>query len=186
MRSFIKFPTPLRALTVFILVCLSAFTGCIQDEVSPSQPVVVSGVSADTDNPNAKSASYAGDYNISVSVDGKIWTYCITKNKGAKDLSNFSINLQNCGPVSATINNILWATVNGKPATLQNSNGKNGCDIQSVTTNFVKFDGLPAASSYKIVFKVNRLFGNFIPTTVWLKAGTSCHPYTIVAPCCPL
>lgn len=186
MRSFLNIATPHRALPVLVLVFLWV-TGCIhQDEVSPEQPFISSGRSLEADNPNAKSASYPGDYKITVTVNGKIWTYCITKCEGAKDLSNFSINLQNCGLNSATIKNIVWATVNGKPATLESSNGRNGCDIQSVTTNFVKFDNLPSAPSYKIVFEVDKLLGNFVTSTAWLKAGTSCHPYAIVAPCCPL
>lgn len=185
MKSFVNFRTPLRL--ILVLVFLSGFTGCIQqDDVSSAEPFVASGVSNDDSNPNAKSTSSASDYKINLTVDGCIWTYCITLCEGAKGVSNFSINLQNCGPSSSTIDDILWATVNGQPATLESSNGNNGCDIQSVTTNFVKFDNLPEASTYKIVFKLDRVFGNFIPSTVWLKAGTSCHSYTIIAPCCPL
>lgn len=186
MKSAKNFPDPFRSLTLSIAAILFVISGCgDQSEVTPVQPVVSSSSSSEA-TPNAKSSSAAGDYTITVTVDGRIWTYCITKKKGAKDVSNFSINLQNCGPNSATINNIVWATVNGQPATLESSNGKNGCNIQSVTTNFVKFDNLPSASTYKIVFKVDRVFGNFVPTTAWLKAGTSCHTYTTSAPCCPI
>lgn len=187
MKAIVNFPSSFRRFSVLMLVLLSGLTGCIhQDEVSPALPITVSGSSLEAAGTNARATSNSGDYTISLSVDGLIWTYCITKKPGAKDVSNFSINLQNCGPASSTINNIVWATVNGKPATLASSNGKNGCDIASVTTNFVKFDNLPAASTYKIVFKTDRAYGNFVTTTAWLKAGTSCHPYAIIAPCCPL
>lgn len=124
--------------------------------------------------------------NISLSVNGLTWTYVITKNQGAKDLSHFILNFQNCGTRSATIDNIVCATVNGQPAVLENSQGNTGCDIASVTTNFVKFDNLPGASSYTIVFKTDVVYGNFVGTTAWLKAGTSCFAYPVLAPCCPM
>lgn len=134
---------------------------------------------------NSNSSSSAGDYTISLSIDGKIWTYVITKNGNAKDLSHFIINLQNCAERSATIENIVSATVNGAPATLENSEGNTGCNVSSVTSNFVKFDDLPEADSYTIVFELDHKFGNFVGTTGWLKAGTSCVAYPILAPCCP-
>jgi hypothetical protein len=118
-------------------------------------------------------------------VVGATWTYVITKNPGAKDLSHFILNFQNCGTSSATLSNILWATVNGEPAVLSNSEGNTGCTVNDVTSNFVKFDELVSASSYTIVFEMTGIFGNFVGTTAWLKAGNSCITYPVLAPCCP-
>jgi len=170
------------------VVSLLFWTSCSDHEPQLTRDVKgrSSASAIDSNTPNPKSSSSAGDYNISLTVVGDLWTYVITKNAGAKDLSNFSLNLQNCGVSSATIENILWATVNGQPADLQSSNGNTGCDIQSVTTNFVKFDNLPSATSYTIIFKMDRVYGNFVGTTAWLKAGTGCFSYSVLAPCCPL
>lgn len=135
---------------------------------------------------SARSTGTPTDYNISLTVDGLIWTYVITKNPGAKDLSHFILNFQNCNGSSATLEDIVWATVNGEPAILESSEGNTGCNVSSVTTNLVKFDDLPAATSYTIVFQTNVRYGNFVGTTAWLKAGRSCFAYPVLAPCCPL
>jgi hypothetical protein len=137
-------------------------------------------------NSNSNSQSNFGDYNIEVSVAGKVWTYTITKNPGAKGLSHFVLNFQNCGGSSSNIDNIVWATVNGQPAIISNSEGNTGCNVEALTTNFVKFDDLKDADSYTIVFELDKLIGNFVTSTAWLKAGTSCFAYQVVAPCCPL
>ena len=87
---------------------------------------------------------------------------------------------------SFMISNFLWATVNGQPATLETSEGNTGCNVSEVTTNFIKFDDLPDANSYTIKFELNQEFGNFVTSTAWLKAGTSCQLYPVSAPCCPM
>src|SRR5688500_6493186 len=107
---------------------------------------------------------------------------CETKNSGAKEWSHYIRNFQHCGSSIATLNNIVWATVNGLPATLENSEGNTGCNVAAVTANFVKFDNLPDAETYTIVFETDRLFGHFVGTTAWLKAGTSCFTYPVLAP----
>jgi len=174
---------------MLIITTMLGWTACSVESVNPVGPskankLKVSDQSeANEANPNSQSS--AGDYSINVSKDGAVWTYCITKNPGAKGLSHFILNLQNCGTRSVTISNILWATVNGQPATLETSEGNTGCDVSEVTTNFVKFDDLPDANSYTIKFELSQVFGNFVNTTAWLKAGTSCYPYTVNAPCCP-
>jgi hypothetical protein len=172
---------------VAMIALFTLAVGCSDDrEVGSSSTGTFLSSSTDNAAPNAKSTSSAGDYNIALTVNGTIWTYVITKNPGAKDLSHFVLNFQNCGANSATISNILWATVNGQPATLESTEGNTGCNVEAVTTNYVKFDDLASASSYTIVFEVDRLFGNFVGTTAWLKAGTSCFAYSVLAPCCPL
>ncbi len=190
MKLYTRRPVGFSAFKMFFtFVVLVLFGACSEDgseSLNRESPAFASSEATRGGNANGRSTSNAGDYNINLTVVGDTWTYVITKNAGAKDLSNFSLNFQNCGGLSANINDILWATVNGQPANLQSSNGNNGCNIQSVTTNFVKFDGLPSASTYTIVFKMDRVYGNFVPTTAWLKAGTSCHTYPVYAPCCPL
>ena len=82
----------------------------------------------------------------------------------------------------------MEATVNGDPVDLENSVGAKDedlCGVEAVTSRFVKFDNLPDADSYAIVFKLNHEYGNFLETTAWLKAGTSCHEYVVHGPCCP-
>jgi len=137
---------------------------------------------------NNNSESSATDYKIEVTSDGKIWTYVITLCEGAKGVSHFILDLENC-PIegsSANISNILWAKVNGVDAILETSEGNTGCDVASVTSNIVKFDDLEDAKVYTIVFELNQEFHNFLTTTAWIKAGTSCHSYPdIPAPCCP-
>lgn len=184
-----RFALGRNAMSIFSTMTLLLFCIACSDEDPQGTNAATRATSSSvsrTDASNARSSSSAGDYNIALTVVGDLWTYVITKNAGAKDLSNFSLNLQNCGLNSSTIENILWATVNGQPADLQSSNGNNGCDIQSVTTNFVKFDNLPSAQSYTIIFQMDRVYGNFVGTTAWLKAGTGCFSYPVLAPCCPL
>jgi hypothetical protein len=175
--------TIVRALVICFAVIISA---CSEDAVlSSAADGSASGGGGKAKSGNNNSQSNYGDYNISVSKDGKTWTYVITKNAGAKGLSHFILDLQNCpGRQTLDFSSIVSATVNGQPATLATSEGKTGCDVASVTSNFVKFDDLQDADSYTIVFVLNQEYGNFLTTTAWLKAGTSCHAYTVNGPCC--
>lgn len=133
------------------------------------------------------SQSSASDYRIDVSNEGKVWTYVITPCEGAKGVSHFIIDLQNCPEEgkSTTIDNIVWAKVNGVDAVLSASEGNTGCNVSGVTSNFVKFDDLEEAKVYTIVFELNQAYHNFLTTTAWIKAGTSCHAYEVSGPCCP-
>jgi hypothetical protein len=176
-----------RFLKIFFSLSLAVAVSACSDEsadVAPSDDAA--GKKASAKNSNDNSTSGYGDYNIQVSREGSVWTYVITKNPGAKGLSHFVLNLQNCALRSSTIDNILWATVNGEPAKLSNSEGNTGCDVSEVTTNFVKFDDLPDADSYTIKFEFDKVIGNYVTSTAWLKAGTSCVKYPVIAPCCPL
>lgn len=180
---------PTQAVTTGLgILLMIIFIGCSDgSELSLSKKNGVSKKSASlTKNSNSNAESNMADYQISYVVDGLTWTYTITKKERAKGISHFIINLDNCGSSSSTMSNIVSATVNGVPANLENSEGNTGCDVASVTSNFVKFDDLPDASTYVITFTLNTLYGNFMSTTAWIKAGTSCHAYSITAPCCPL
>lgn len=138
----------------------------------------------------AASASNWGDYNIvvSLSTDGSEWTYTITRAKAnAKNLSHFIVDLQNCGDDSATFGGIVWATINGNPASLTPSEGSGtGCNPQASTLNFVKFDNLPASSTgWVLMLKFDRGYETFSSAAAWVKAGTSCNQGLIAAPGCP-
>lgn len=140
----------------------------------------------ESDSPGNSGGS-ADDYSIKVTKEGTVWTYEICKGKGAKGVSHFILDLANCPwSSSLTIGSIEWATVNGQPAKLESSEGNTGCDVASVTSNFVKFDDLPDADKYVIQFELNREYGNVLETTAWIKAGTGCYSYVLNGPCCPL
>jgi len=135
------------------------------------------------------STSNWGDYNIAVSVstDGSVWTYTITRAKtSAKNLSHFIIDLNNCGDNSAIFGDIIWATVNGSPADLSPTEGSGTtCNPQATTTNFVKFNNLQAATSWVLVLKFDRGYETFATGAAWLKAGTSCNQGVVPTPGCP-
>ncbi|RYZ26924.1 MAG: hypothetical protein EOO10_14205 [Chitinophagaceae bacterium] len=136
-----------------------------------------------------KSMSSFGDYSIAVTMspDGKTWTYNITRAKqNAKNLSHLIINLNNCGEESATFANIVSATVNGAPADLKpTEGGGTGCDPQETTNNFVKIN-FSEANSWLLVITFDRGYNAEESALGWVKAGTSCNTGTIKAPGCPL
>jgi hypothetical protein len=180
--SWQSFASRKFAKLVFTIAVVLFWTACSDSSqnVSPNTSAGAKG--------SSKSTSNFGDYNVSVvvSTDGATWTYTITKNAGAKNLSHFIVNLDNCGAESATFDDILWATVNGSPVVFTDTEGKGtGCDPQSLTSNFVKFDNLGAASSYVIVVKFDRGY-QLATTTGWLKAGTSCNSGSVPGPGCPV
>ena len=171
---------------IFSVAMIVFWSACSDDSVDLSGPGADASAKSNkaAGNPsNSKSQSNYGDYNIVATVDGKVWTYTITKNAGAKGLSHFILDLNNCEHnQTLSISSIISATVNGAPAVLASSEGNTGCEI--TTNNFVKFDDLPDASVYVIVFELDKVYGNVLLTTGWLKAGTSCHAYVINGPCC--
>ncbi len=180
--------TRLGSVRVFFSLALILFVsaGCSDDSVDLSGPGADASAKkgiADAKAANRKSQSKAGDYVINTDVVGKVWTYTISKIEGAKDLSHFIIDLNNCeNNQTLSIESIVSATVNGKPAVLSSSEGNTGCIL--TTDNFVKFDDFEDADVYIIVFELDKVYGNFLSTTGWLKAGTSCHAYVIEGPCC--
>jgi hypothetical protein len=175
--------TPIVALLSFCLVFLYACTKENNETVTSDNNAV--SVSA---KGSPRSTSKYGDYNIvtSVSADGKVWTYTITRaTTRAKNLSHLIIDLNNCGDQSATFANIVSATVNGLPANLEPNEGwGTGCDPQSTTTNFVKIN-FSSATSWVLVITFDRGYETFTTAKAWVKAGTSCTSGLISAPGCP-
>jgi hypothetical protein len=168
-----------------VVALLMLWTSCSDESVAPSGSSV-SLSNAKVASP--KSTSKFGDYNVVVtsSSDGTTFTYIVTKVGNAKNLSHLIVNLDNCGSESATFNDILWATLNDQPVVFKDSEGKGtGCDPQSLTSNFVKFDNLGSASTYVIVVKFDRGY-ELASSTGWLKAGTSCSAGPIQGPGCPV
>lgn len=172
----------MKKILAFSILVLSLYTiSCSNDSTNTEETF---------DARSQNSTSLFSDYNISTSVssDGTLWTYTITRAKAkAKNLSHFIIDLNNCGAESATFANIVWATVNGNPANLSQTEGSGtGCNPQSTTTNFVKFDNLQSATSWVLVLKFDRGYSIFSSAAVWIKAGTSCNQGTVQGPGCPL
>ena len=166
---------------------------CSDDSISPSGPgadeAARKNKAIQSTTTTSSSTTPADGYCIVVeNVPGSpCWTYTITRKDGAKGISHFILDLNNCPDPSVTtlsLDNILNATVNGEPADLDNSEGNTGCEIN--TNSFVKFDNLPDAPVYVIKFTLNANYGNFRETTAWIKAGQSCHSYVVQGPCCPL
>lgn len=173
---------------IILLVAIVVFStfGCSDETAIVNSDASMS--SASTAKPSASTSQW-GDYNISVTVsaDGTIWTYTITRLKAnAKNLSHFIIDLNNCGDKSATFGDIIWATVNGSPANLTPTEGSGTtCNPQATTTNFVKFDNLQAATSWVLVLKFDRGYSIADSAAAWIKAGTSCNQGTVSGPGCP-
>jgi hypothetical protein len=185
-------PHGAKIMRVFFSIALVVFwSACSDDTVNPvalgpdaagKKPLKVQSNSNSTSNSNSQ--SNPGDYNITVTRVLSQWTYVITKNGGAKDLSHVILNLNNC-PTNQTlsIGSITSATVNGVNWPLSSSEG-NGTGCELTTDNFVKFDDLPEADSYTIVFTLDVAYRSVHQTTIWLKAGNSCVPYVVDGPCC--
>jgi len=170
---------------VMSLAIMMVWTSCSDDALDNT------GLSDDAAGKkgNPKSQSLAADYNVSLSSDGYVFTYTITKNEGAKDLGHFIIDLNNCGEESAHLASVLYASIKADDADayevdLQDSEGwGTGCSPSSL--NFVKFDDLPKASVLELTFKLDMKYDN-VTSSGWLKAGISCNTTEIQAPGCPI
>lgn len=176
----------MKKLILLVAIVVFSTFSCSDEPVTVNPDASMSAVS--TAKPSASTSQW-GDYNISVTVsaDGTIWTYTITRLKPkAKDLSHFIIDLNNCGDQSASFGDIVWATVNGSPANLSPTEGSGTtCNPQATTINFVKFDNLPSATSWVLVLKFDRGYSIADTASAWIKAGTSCNMGTIPGPGCP-
>jgi hypothetical protein len=167
------------------LIMIMVWTSCSDDTLDNA------GLSEDAagkkGNPKAQSA--AGDYNVSISNNGYVFTYTITKNEGAKDLGHFIIDLNNCGDESAHLASVLYASVKADDADayeidLQDSEGwGTGCSPSSL--NFIKFDDLPKASVLQLSFELDMKY-DVATSQGWLKSGISCNAAEIQAPGCPI
>lgn len=174
-----KWFSNLLTLTVFMLV-----SSCSDDSSDIAGP----GDDAAGKSNNPKSQSSASDYNISLATDGYVFTYTITKNSGAKNLGHFIVNLNNCGDQSPHLASILYATITAdgdtEPVVLDDTEGW-GTGCLPVSSNFIKFDNLPAASVLELAFKLDTKYDKKA-STGWVKAGTSCNTTPIEAPGCPV
>jgi hypothetical protein len=177
----------MKKFIILFVVALATFS-CSDESVTLNSDGT-EGNSSLNAKPAASTSNWA-DYNITVSVssDGTLWTYTITRAKtNAKNLSHFIIDLNNCGDQSASFGDIVWATVNGSPANLKPTEGSGtNCNPQAITNNFVKFDDLQEATSWVLVLKLDKGFGIADNAIGWIKAGNSCNQGTITAPGCPL
>ncbi|HEY5916165.1 MAG TPA: hypothetical protein VIU13_02125 [Chryseolinea sp.] len=174
----------IAAVVVFAFACSDG-----SEDVTPSADASArknAKVNSNTET-NGKCESKLEDYTLEVLNNGTFWRYTITLAPGAKAISHFIINLDNCpNPGSGVaFSNVLWAKVNDVQWYLSTSEGGGtGCDVSS-TNNIIKFDNLPEAQVYVLEFNLNKVFGNVLPTTAWLKAGCSCHFIEeIDGPCC--
>ena len=173
----------------FVLIALA--TACTEETIVSSE--VKGGVGnnkplKEAKSENSTTPSFENSFDIQVSTtDGITWTYVITKT-GKNRLSHFILNLSNCDFSNLlTPSLIKCATVNGLPADLATSAGRGtGCDVESVTSNYIKFDNLADVEVHTIVFVLERPFHNYQFTTAWLKAGNTCFTQEVHGPCCPI
>ena len=172
------------AVALLVAACSEPVDFSAKKDVPPGQ---LKKLETTGDESPGNSGGSAEDYTIKVTKEGTVWTYEICKGEGAKGISHFIIDLDNCSRSDLlNIESIVWATVNGQPAKLESSEGNTGCDVNSVTSRFVKFDDMPDADKYIIKFELDREYGNVFETTAWIKAGTGCYSYVVDGPCCPI
>jgi hypothetical protein len=166
-------------LPIFTLALAVAFTACEDLGIGPK------GSDVNASNRGGKGTdNIANEYNIAFESDGYTFTYTITKTNKAKAVSHFVVDLNNCGLESASRANVLSASINGVPVTLQDTEGKGtGCNITS--ENFVKFDEVPSGNVIVLSFTLDREF-TITETSGWIKAGTNCSEVSISGPGCPV
>ena len=133
-------------------------------------------------------ANDAGSYNIGLQVShaggGPTWKYTISKSNGdVKDLDYFIVKLGTCGGESPGIGSFRSATVNGTNwlDRIVATEGSMGCGVTS--TNFVKFDRLPAADTHVIEFELDNSYA-VMDSTAWLSSGTVCEMKALPGPGC--
>jgi hypothetical protein len=128
------------------------------------------------------------DYNVSLDVSQgsgfSTWTYTVTRPPStAKEIPHFTIDFGACGDQSPTLSNIVSATVNGVDwsSNLSATEGTSSCGITS--SNVVKFDNLPRATTYVIQFTLNDNFPQ-MDTAVYLKTAKACLKKPALGPGC--
>jgi hypothetical protein len=144
-----------------------------------------SGIAVSTTGPQSGGAGgYDVDVQVSEAGGGATWTYTITKSTDdAKDLGHFILNFDTCGGQSPTIASIVSATVNGVNwlDQIKATEGVTGCGVASA--NFVKFDNLPDADTYVIVFTLDDVYP-LMDSAAWLKSGAVCSSEALPGPGC--
>jgi hypothetical protein len=174
-------------LVSFILIAFG--TACTEEAIVSSEAKGGNGNNKalkEAASENSNSQTKENSFDIQVTTDGTTWTYVITKT-GKNALSHFILNLDNCDwSKLLTPEMIESATVNGLPADLATTAGNGtGCDVESISTNIIKFDNLADVDVHTIVFTLKQQFHNYQLTTVWLKAGNTCFTQEVHGPCCP-
>lgn len=179
--DFTKIGVVIAVFVLFLFSCKKETKTSVTNPANESSTAVAA-------KGSSNSTSSIADYNIalSVSTDGQVWTYTITRTKAsAKNLSHIILDLNNCGDKSATFADIISATINGAPADLKPTEGSGtDCNPQAVTTNFVKIS-FTAATQWVLVITYDRGYERYDLAKGWVKAGTSCNQGTIPAPGCP-
>ncbi len=157
--------------------------GCSNEEAGSDDNLSAAALQKGNSNSNSSYSDYG--VNVTVSPDGSLWTYTISKSKAkSKDLSHFIIDLNNCGDESASFANIVYATTNGAPSDLTPSEGQGtGCNPQASTTNFIKIN-VDGSGPWIIVIQFDRGY-DVVEADSWIKAGTSCNMAKTLAPGCP-
>jgi hypothetical protein len=182
----------IAALVVFAFACSDG-----SEDVTPSADASArkNGLNANVNTPNGNCESKKEDYTIVVENPGDgtpedgspCWKYTITLAPGAKAISHFILDLDNCPApyTGVAFENIISSKVNGEDWPVSSSEGEGtGCDVTS--SRIVKFDNLPDAQVYVLEFCLNQGFHNYLDTSVWIKAGCICHKWEeiIDGPCC--
>lgn len=166
-----------------IITAMVLMISCSEENIAPTGSK--SSLKDGSIKGSSSSTSLASNYNISLSVSGNTWTYTITRNAGAKALSHFIVDLNNCSDESASLADVLSASVNGVAVTLKDTEGSGtGCVITS--DNFIKFDNLDNSAVYVLSFTLDRAYSRIETAAGWVKAGTSCNQITVPAPGCPV
>jgi hypothetical protein len=164
----------LRTISLALVLLASALT-------SKGAAIAVETTAPDRDK---DAGSYDIDVQVSQAGGGSTWTYTITKTSDdTKDLGHFIVNFDTCGGQSPTLASILSATVNGVNwlDDIASTEGVTGCGVAS--TNFVKFDNLPAADTYVIEFTLDDIYP-LMESAAWLKSGTVCVRKAVPGPGC--
>ena len=175
-----------------LLLLMILISACSDESPTHSQGPVSSGPNKST-NPHAQ--SYAGDYavELTVSADGSVFTYTITRTRpNAKTLSHFIINLDNCPDneipqeEKPSFSHIEYVTVNGSGVFFTPTEGSGTlCAPQQLTTNFIKIEGFGTSDPWVVEVAFDRGY-QVAQTTGWFKAGVSCNQGTISGPGCPI
>jgi hypothetical protein len=169
--------------TLSVLTAMVFMIACSEENIAPKSSST--NVKDGSTKGSTNSTSLAADYDINVSVDGKTWTYTVTRKPGAKALSHFIVDLNNCSDESASLADVLSASVNGVAVSLKDTEGSGtGCAITS--NNFIKFDNLDNSSVYVLSFTLDRVYSRLETAAGWVKAGTSCNQIVVPAPGCPV
>ena len=137
---------------------------------------------------SAAQISLAEGYTVGLQTShpggGRTWRYAITRSRAdAEPLRYFIVNLGTCGRESPTVGNVVSASVNGVSwlHKIVMPEETTGCGVTS--TNFIKFDRLPAAETQVIEFTLDIDYP-LMDSSAWLGSGTMCAIKGLPGPGC--